>query len=31
MSTIERPDGRLYIGGEWRKGRGAELRSIFPH
>lgn len=30
MSNVELPDGRLYLGGEWRKGRGAELRSIFP-
>lgn len=30
MGAVELPDGRLYIGGEWRTGRGAELRSIFP-
>jgi betaine-aldehyde dehydrogenase len=24
------PDGRLFIGGAWRKGRGAEITSIFP-
>ena len=30
MSDVELPDGRLYLGGEWRNGRGAQLRSIFP-
>ncbi len=30
MTTIELPDGRLYIAGEWRRGRGAEIRSVFP-
>lgn len=24
------PDGRIYIGGEWKKGRGAEIQSLFP-
>jgi betaine-aldehyde dehydrogenase len=24
------PSGELFIGGEWRKGRGAEIASIFP-
>ena len=24
------PDGRLYIGGEWRAGRGPEITSVFP-
>ena len=24
------PDGRLYIGGEWRAGRGPEITSTFP-
>lgn len=23
------PENKLYIGGEWQKGRGAEIRSIF--
>ncbi len=23
-------DGRLYLGGEWRRGRGAEIASHFP-
>ena len=30
MNEITLPDGRLYIGGEWRDGRGADLTSIFP-
>ncbi len=30
MSVGDLPDGNLYIGGEWRKGRGADLTSIFP-
>jgi len=25
------PSGELFIGGTWRKGRGAEITSIFPH
>lgn len=24
------PSGNLYVGGEWRRGRGAEIASIFP-
>jgi len=27
---IDLPDGRIFIGGEWRAGRGAEIRSIYP-
>jgi betaine-aldehyde dehydrogenase len=30
MSTLELPDGRLFIAGEWRRGRGPDIRSIFP-
>jgi betaine-aldehyde dehydrogenase len=30
MGVGDLPDGNLYIGGEWRKGRGADLTSIFP-
>jgi acyl-CoA reductase-like NAD-dependent aldehyde dehydrogenase len=30
MAGSDLPDGRLYIGGEWRKGRGADITSIFP-
>jgi betaine-aldehyde dehydrogenase len=30
MREFEMPDGRLFIGGEWRKGRGAEIESRFP-
>lgn len=26
----ELPDGRLYVGGEWETGTGAEITSIFP-
>jgi betaine-aldehyde dehydrogenase len=25
------PDGRLYVGGEWQVGTGAEITSTFPH
>jgi betaine-aldehyde dehydrogenase len=25
------PDGRLYVGGEWEVGTGAEITSTFPH
>lgn len=25
------PDGRLFIGGEWETGTGAEIASVFPH
>jgi betaine-aldehyde dehydrogenase len=28
--SVELPDGRLFIGGEWRTGRGAEIASVFP-
>ena len=28
--SFELPDGRLYIGGVWRQGRGAEIVSRFP-
>ena len=24
------PSGALYIGGDWREGRGAEITSVFP-
>ncbi|MBW4984375.1 aldehyde dehydrogenase [Mameliella sp. CS4] len=24
------PDGRLYLGGTWREGQGAEITSVFP-
>lgn len=27
---IDLPDGRLFVGGEWETGSGAELRSVFP-
>lgn len=27
----EFPDGRLYLGGEWEVGTGAEITSVFPH
>jgi betaine-aldehyde dehydrogenase len=30
MTGTELPDGRIYIAGEWRKGRGAEITSVFP-
>ncbi|MEZ5812831.1 MAG: aldehyde dehydrogenase [Rhizobiaceae bacterium] len=30
MQLEELPDGSLYIGGEWKKGRGAEITSVFP-
>ncbi|MCA0956387.1 aldehyde dehydrogenase [Mameliella alba] len=29
MDTVL-PDGRLYLGGDWREGRGAEITSVFP-
>lgn len=25
------PDGRLFIGGEWETGEGAEITSVYPH
>lgn len=28
--TDELPDGRLYLGGEWQAGSGAEITSVFP-
>lgn len=28
--THDLPDGRLYVGGEWESGTGAEITSIFP-
>ncbi len=28
--SVELPDGRLYVAGRWREGRGAEIVSIFP-
>jgi acyl-CoA reductase-like NAD-dependent aldehyde dehydrogenase len=28
--TIDLPDGRLYIAGEWVRGGGAEITSVFP-
>ncbi len=30
MQHYDLPDGSLYIGGEWRTGRGAEITSRFP-
>ncbi|WP_246026625.1 aldehyde dehydrogenase [Paracoccus luteus] len=27
---IDLPDGRLFVGGEWETGTGAEITSIFP-
>ena len=30
MTDIELPADRLYIAGSWRRGRGAEIRSVFP-
>ena len=29
-SQMELPGDRLYIGGEWRRGSGADITSIFP-
>ncbi|NIZ08466.1 aldehyde dehydrogenase [Pseudooceanicola sp. HF7] len=29
--TTELPDGRLFIGGEWETGTGAEITSTYPH
>lgn len=26
----ELPDGRLYLGGDWREGSGGEITSLFP-
>ncbi|MCR0982695.1 aldehyde dehydrogenase [Roseomonas populi] len=30
MQEIGLPDGRIYVAGEWREGRGAEITSIYP-
>ena len=30
MQTFELPEDRLFIAGEWRQGRGAEIVSHFP-
>jgi betaine-aldehyde dehydrogenase len=30
MTTVDLPDGRLYIAGEWRRGSGADITSVFP-
>jgi betaine-aldehyde dehydrogenase len=30
MTDLQLPDGRLYLAGEWRKGAGAEITSVFP-
>jgi betaine-aldehyde dehydrogenase len=30
VQTFELPDDRLFIAGEWRQGRGAEIVSYFP-
>ena len=27
---IKMPDGKLFIGGEWKTGTGEEMVSIFP-
>ena len=27
----EFPDGRLFVGGEWETGTGAQITSVFPH
>lgn len=29
-TECELPDGRLFVGGEWETGSGAEITSIFP-
>jgi acyl-CoA reductase-like NAD-dependent aldehyde dehydrogenase len=29
-TAIELPDGRLFVGGHWEEGTGAEITSIFP-
>ena len=28
--SFELPEDRIFIGGEWRQGRGAPIRSVFP-
>ena len=30
MMDTTLPDGRLYLGGTWREGQGAEITSVFP-
>ncbi|MBN9079853.1 MAG: aldehyde dehydrogenase [Rhizobiales bacterium] len=30
LDKVDMPKDRLYIGGEWRKGQGAEITSVFP-
>ena len=30
MSDVALPDGKIFIAGEWRTGRGAEITSVFP-
>jgi betaine-aldehyde dehydrogenase len=30
IAVKDLPDGQLYIGGEWRKGKGADITSVFP-
>jgi betaine-aldehyde dehydrogenase len=30
MTDLQLPDGRLYLAGEWRRGAGAEITSVFP-
>ncbi|UFN48182.1 aldehyde dehydrogenase [Roseomonas sp. OT10] len=30
MQNLELPDGRIFLGGEWREGRGAEITSLYP-
>ena len=30
FDTSVLPSGELFVGGEWRKGRGTEISSIFP-
>ncbi len=30
MTTDILPSGELYLGGDWRRGRGAEIASVFP-
>lgn len=28
--NVDLPDGKLFLAGEWREGRGAEITSVFP-
>lgn len=30
MTEMELPDGRLFVGGQWESGTGAEITSTFP-